>query len=76
MTEPIKCSICGHEFHPRKRRNAKYCCKCNDALMRSVRLEDKRRKKKSPNENIYAAVRAAEKLGLTYSKYMGRRFEA
>ena len=72
MTEPIKCAICGHEFRPRKPGNAKYCCKCNEALMRSVRLEDKRRKKKSPNENIYAAVRAAEKLGLTYGKYMGR----
>ena len=70
----IKCKACGHEFKPRTRHDTKYCSKCSEKALVSLRLQEKIALKKNPNENIYKAVRATMKLGISYGQYMGRRF--
>ena len=64
------CEMCGVEFEaPNKM--YKYCNDCNVDCFKSLRSDEKP-KKKNPNQRLIDDVKAATKAGLSYGNFKGR----
>lgn len=70
----IKCHICGNMF--KSNRNAYVCSKeCKKVLKRQYyrKYSEAKKNKEKQNKNLEENLKEAEKLGLSYGKYIAIR---